>query len=215
MGSIVIAFIVLFFAQLLIGIAAYFHNKAIPGKFLYTLTHLNDPASTLESYIKIYRKIGIKVNAQIDQPALAKEDFILIKRDTVYDKDLYTNFYVLLQLELTKKTYNFLRLIKPYQNILFYLSLIIFIFGLSWQTELKNYLIILAFTLEIIILIITLLAYELFLIALNESFEVSKDLLNLDELEQVRTKKLINALKYQVFEYPIDIPLKLIHFFSF
>ncbi|BCX14258.1 MAG: hypothetical protein KatS3mg085_790 [Candidatus Dojkabacteria bacterium] len=207
--------VVLFLSQLIIGIRVYFQQKNIPFKFNYPLTKLPDPATILENYMKIYRKIGIKVNAKIDAPALAKEDFILVKRDTVYDKDLFTNFYVLLQLELTKKTYNFLRNLKSIQNILFFSSIFLFILAIGFNNEIQKFLLATTLILQILTIFATILGYELISIALDETYEVAKDLLDLDELEQVRTQKLMKDLKYMVFDYPLDIPLKLFYFFSF
>lgn len=214
MVLLITIFITLLIVQILFGIASAIHKRKLPQRYAHILTALPDPANTLERYIRIYRSVNLRVNAQIEEPALAQNDFILLKRDHMYNQDLYTNFFLLAQLELTKKMYRFLRELYMFQNIFFISGIITFVAGLGFDSEYSYYFVAVAVALHVLTIFLSTIAFFLYEFMLEEVILIANDLLDLDELEHVRAQQLATDFKYRVFEYPIDIPVRLLYFFK-
>lgn len=200
--------------QIIVGVASNLHKRKLVKKYAYALSDLPDAAETLQKYIKIHRKVDIKVNAQISEPALGLKDIILVRRNDMYKQDLYTNFFLLAQLELTKKMYRFLREMYIVQNLLFSVGIILFLLGVILEVEFNSLLLTFAIILHSITLSITTIGFLSYDFMLDEVLDIATDLLNLTDLEIARAEQLAQDYKYRVFDYPIDIPLKLYYFFK-
>lgn len=188
-------------------------NRKLEKKYDHPLSDMVDASTALENYVKIYRSVGIRVHEEIPFPALASEEFVIINRDRIYSTDLYTNFFTIFQLELSKKVNNFSRKLHLYQNLLFFLQLLFFVLGLTLQVEWNYILILLAIGTQVITTGFSLIGVSLFDFILKDSLEISKDLLNLDEVEVARAEGLKNDIKVHVFEYPIEFFKNVIGFF--
>lgn len=214
MTILIFIFAVLLIFQVLLGIASSMHKARLSKKYAYALSDLVDASETLQKYTKIHRKVDIKVNAQIIQPALGLKDIVLINRNDMYKQDLYTNFFLITQLELTKKMYRYLREMYILQNLLFALGILLFVLGVSLEIDFSSMLVTIAIILHSVTLALTTFGFLSYDFMLEEVLDIAIDLLNLSELEEARASRLAQAYKYRVFEYPLDIPLKLFYFFK-
>ncbi len=201
----IIIFLLILFTQLSTGIVSWLNRNKMAKKYAFILSELIEPAKTLENYIKIYRKVNLRVNGAIDEPAYAEKDFLILKRERMYSPDLYSNFYTIFQLELTKVSNNFIRNIYKYQNLLFFLEILLFIIGVIISPSIGIYFIYFALFIQVILLILTFLGFMMVEGVLNESHLIAQDLLNLDDVEIARALSLQSELKFKVFEYPFEI----------
>lgn len=113
-------------AQLILGIVAYNVITKLPGKFSMPIGSKANTVELLQKYMKIYREFNLKVDAQIDLPALAADiNFLHVKKSQVYKSDLYTVFYVLYQIILTDKEYYSLTKLRTVQVPVFVLEIIL------------------------------------------------------------------------------------------
>jgi hypothetical protein len=205
-------FVLITLLQFSLATYAWLIRKQLPERFSHILGELIEPAVVLENYMKIYRKLNLRVNAQISEPVLAEREFLLVNRESMYNPDLFTNFYTIFQLELTKSANTFARTrIFIFQNLLFFIQVIVFILATIYSSE-----VIMAISIGTALFSFSLafLGFILYGKILDTTFEIALDLLNLDDVEQARAEGLKNDLRYKVFEYPFDIIWKIIQFFK-
>ncbi|MCA9381606.1 hypothetical protein KC678_05040 [Candidatus Dojkabacteria bacterium] len=173
---------------------------------------MTSSSEVLENYVKIYRQVNIKVHSAMPIPAFAQEEFVIINRDKIYDSTLYTNFFTLFQLELSKKENGFARRIFLFQNFLFFLQLALFVISLIIQFSWTYWLLIVAIAIQIINIVISIFGFISYQEILEETGQVATDLLDLDEVEQARAEGLQNDLNYTVYEYPFEFFKRLFSF---
>lgn len=207
-------FTTLLFAQIIIGVFAWRHRMKLPRRYSHYLSEMITPAVALENYSKIYRSIGLKVNAHIHDPAYALTDFVLISKRHMYVPDLFTNYFTIFQLELSKKEHEHLRALNSYQNILFTLQNVLLVVSLVLTDIPARIAILAAISIQVILIILSFLGYLTFNFILDEVHEIAKDLLNLDEVETARAESLKSELSYRVFEYPFETLWRLYQFFK-
>jgi hypothetical protein len=211
---IVVIIINLFLIQLVSNLYAKLTSRKIERRYAYTLDNTIEAAEVVENYIKIFRQVNLSVNANIMPPAFAYDtDYVLLNRIKMYESDLYTNFYTIYQLELTKDKFNFARRIYVVQNILFFFQIVSFILGIVLQDSLNDIFLILSLIFTVANILVSIFGYFIYNSVLNSSLEIAKDLLNLEELEIVRTENLKNELRLVVFEYPIEFLKRVFLFF--
>jgi len=199
--------------QIAVSIYAFIVKNDIEKRFDFPLSSMVEASETLENYVKIYRKLNLKVDAKVKMPAVALSEFVLINKDLIYRTDLFTNFFTLFQLELTRKEYEFSRSIHVFQNILFFLQLIFFGLYFAVTAEFNEFFIYASVVVQILLTIITLFGFFKLEQILNRSLSIAIDLMDLDDVEYARAEALKDDLKYNVFEYPIDFVLRLLRFF--
>jgi hypothetical protein len=205
-------FVLITLLQFSLATYAWLVRKQLPERFSHILGELTEPANVLENYMKIYRKLSLRVNAQINEPVLAEREFLLVNRESMYNPDLFTNFYTIFQLELTKSANTFARSrIFIFQNLLFFTQIVVFIFSIIYQSEV---LMAVAIGAALFSFLLAILGFIIYGQILDSTFEISLDLLNLDDVEQARAEALKNDLRYRVFEYPFDIIWKIVQFFK-
>ncbi len=209
----IIAFIILLLTQIAISIYAWLVRRALNKDYSDILSGQIDPAGILEVYSRVYRKVNLRVNAEISTPALAFEEFVMLNREKMYLADLYTNYFVIYQLELSRKEHNFKRRTYIFQNLLFFFQLAAFVLGLGLANSIGDLLIYVALTVQVVVMVYSFIAFMLYEFVLQDVQEIAIDLLNLDEFEQARAEGLKNDLKFSVFEYPHDILSKIVRFF--
>ncbi len=182
-------------------------------KYDHPLSDLIDASKALENYVKIYRKVNIKVHVKIPFPAFAREEYVLINRDKIYNIDLYTNFFTLYQLELSRKEHRFARKLYLIQNLIFLSQLIFFALGLILQYDFSSILLIIAIGIQLFSILFSFIGFIMYEFILGDTLEVASDLLNLDEVEIARAESLKNDLKFHVFEYPFEFIRRVFVFF--
>lgn len=207
-------FIILILSQLSLGIASWVNKGKLFKKYSFVLGSMTHPAKTLENYVKIYRKVNLRVNSAINQPAFALNNFLLVKRDLMYSPDLYSNFFTIFQLEMTKNSNRFVRNLYKYQSFLFAAELLLFSLGISLEVEWAVFLVYAAIAVQLTLYLITFWAKYLLAEILNEVLFVSKDLLDLDEVEAARAESLKQDMEYSLFDYPIDFLWRIVMFFK-
>lgn len=211
--TIILIFVLLFICQIVLGTFSLSYKAKLPQKYSFILGDLSEPVSTLEKYMKIYRKVNLKVNAAIKEPAKAQNEFLLLNKNAMYTPNLYVNFFIIFQLELTKVTNRFAREARKYQIIIFTLQIILFFVAIALGDSIYGQ-VIASISLALLIIGIVLSMFIMILLQYisEESIEIAKDLLNLDNVEIARTESLANDIKYRVFEYPFDSFRLLIQF---
>lgn len=212
MTILIIIFVLFSALQILLNIYAYFSRTSLPKDFGFTILSLVEPATALENYVKIFRSVNIKVNANITAPAFALQEFVLINKKQMYLNDLYTNYYLLFQLELSKKRNNYIRNQKNYTGILFVIGMIIFISSLV-MTENKEIFAVVAIAIQLFTIFLSIANRSFYNPILKEVDYISYDLLSLDENEQYAANQLGNKLKIVTFEYPLFVLDKIVRFF--
>ncbi|MCA9387166.1 hypothetical protein KC669_03980 [Candidatus Dojkabacteria bacterium] len=208
----VLVFNIIFIIQIMLAIFARITRYKIAERYDYPLGSMTSSSEALENYVKIYRQVNIKVHNVMPSPAIAEEEFVIINRDKIYDSTLYTNFFTLFQLVLSKKENGFARKVFLIQNFLFFLQLVLFVLSLILQINWSNVLIIGAIALQVINILLSIFGFINYQEILEEAFEVSADLLDLDEVEQARAESLQNDLAYTVYEYPFEFFKRLFSF---
>lgn len=211
--TIILISVLLLICQIVLGAFSLSYKVKLPKKYSFILGDLSEPVSTLEKYMKIYRKVNLKVNAAIKDPAKARNEFLLLNRNVMYTPNLYINFFIIFQLELSKITNKFVRESKRYQILLFILQIATFIVAIALGESLYGQLLA-SLSLSFLILSMVLSMFVMILIQYitEETLEIAKDLLNLDSVEIARAESLANDIKYRVFEYPFDSFRLLIQF---
>jgi len=214
MSVLIIIFIIILCIQLVLALFAWGSRRQIEGKYNFPTGEGVEPAQIIEEY---YRDEGTKFRIQatdeIFEPAFAEDEFLLINKNTIYKKDLYTNFYVIFQAELTKKDYKFLRFVGNIQSFVFILEIVIFFIAIGTTTSFKEILIYLAMGLQIFSFILTLLGFIQIDTVLEDASILSKVYLKLDDVEEARVLALKGDLRYIVFEYPFEVIWRLVQFF--
>ncbi len=211
--TIILISVLLLICQIVLGAFSLSYKVKLPKKYSFILGDLSEPVSTLEKYMKIYRKVNLKVNAAIKDPAKARNEFLLLNRNVMYTPNLYINFFIIFQLELSKITNKFVRESKRYQILLFILQIATFIVAIALGESIYGQLLA-SLSLSFLILSMVLSMFVMILIQYitEETLEIAKDLLNLDSVEIARAESLANDIKYRVFEYPFDSFRLLIQF---
>lgn len=209
-------FLILLTIQFIIALYALLVKHDIHKRYAHPLGEQIEAAKALENYVKIYRKVNLRVNAVIDTPAWAMEEFILINKSRIYSTDLFTNFFTLFQLELSRKQNNFARKVKFFQALFFAIQTILFVAGLFFvnkNNETAEILIYLSLGTLMFNILLSFIAFASRTFILQDSMAIATDLLNLDEVENARAESLKNDLKFEVFEYPISLLKNIVLFF--
>jgi hypothetical protein len=215
MSSIlIIIYILFFFAQVVLGIASWNMRKKLPRKYSHTLGEMVDPSRTLEIYRKEYKKLDLKATNQIKDPAFAEENLLLINKKNLYEKDLFSNFYVIFQLELTQPKRSFLRNIFMLQNIIFIAQNLVFIIGIATENQFSDIFLYISISIIVLLFLLTFYSSVSMDFLLLEALEKVAAILNLDNVEYARAEALSKDLKYQVFEYPFEILYRFWQFFK-
>lgn len=212
MTILIIVFALFSVFQIILNIYAYVSRHSLKKDFGFTILSLIEPAAALENYVKIFRSVDVKVNAKITEPARALKEFVLINKNLMYANDLYTNYYLLFQLELSKKRLSFIRNVKSYLGISFVSGIVVFITSLV-LIENKEILATIAIAIQLFTIFFSIVTRSLFDPIIKEVDYIAYDLLNLDENEQYSAHQLGNKMKSITFEYPIFVLEKIVSFF--
>ena len=194
------------------GINAWFVSKNLPKKYSYVLGEQMETVKTLENYTEKYRKVKLKALDNIVEPALGNENLLIINKGKLYEKDLFSNIYLLFQLELTKPDKTFVRNSYIYQNVLFIFQIIFFTLGIAINSIYSEFVIIFAILLELASIFFSIYCESLILFVLKKVLDIGKQILNLDDVEQARAEALARDLRLRAFEYPFEIVWRIFQF---
>lgn len=208
----ILVFFILLLIQFLLGIYSWIIVKNLSHKYSFILGSQKEPAETLEVYKESNKKLKLKATHNLDQPAYSDSNFLLIDSKKMYAKDLYTNFLVIYQLELTKDENSFIRNLGMYQNILFIFEIVFFVVSISILTELSPFITIIPVVLQAISIFLSVFAYTIQEIMLADVLATSEKILELDNVESARAEALKEDLKTSVFQYPFEIAWKIFQF---
>lgn len=206
-------FIFLLVSQIFMGIFATKVKRGLKKKYSYYVGEQVEFNRILEYYQSKNDNLKILASNEIDNVCIAEEDLIIINKKSIYAKDLYSNLYLIFQLQLTKPRYKDLRNIYNYQSIVFFfqmLSLVLF-FVFSTISEIILLVGFILFLLNVFILLYGIYNYG---IVLKAVFSEAVNYLKLDKVEQARAESLINEIKYEILTYPLEIPWRLSRFWS-
>lgn len=209
----ILVFVITLIIQIMLALYSKIVHFNIDKKYRYSLVSNIEPAQTLEKYAKIYQPINLRVNAHIQQPAQAEDEYVLINRNKMYIPDLFTNFYTLFQVELAKKQHAFVRNIHTPLFILFTLQICTIIVALLPQSTLQEYFLYAAFFFQFCVILVSFFAMIRMRMLLETTLTVATDLLDLFQEEYDWAEQLRDDLQYKVFEYPFEFVKKFVLFF--
>lgn len=197
--------IVLIFFELVIGISSLITQRNIYNKFNRPLTSQIRFSSLLEIFHEKFPALQI----ELDQGNFITYYFlnkIVVNKKIIHSTTMYDLVYLIYSINITQPKYRTLVKIKTYQNIIFVLSVIFFIASFF------------ILNLAAVAFTFVLLNYFIFIYTLSSFSELNKQVykesiryLDLDEIEQLRIKTLINELKYEFLDYPFEISIRIIY----
>jgi hypothetical protein len=198
--------------QFLLAFASILAHRNIEKKYNFILSEGYAAATALEYYVRIFGEIDVNVDAPITETAVAEEGYILLNKKKMYDTDLYTNLYLLFQLELTNKKYNFLRNLYVWHNVLFFLQIITLITFFFIPEDFQFYLAVATLTIQSINILLSIWSVDMYTKILDEAQIKAADLFNFDNIDDARAEQLANELRYRAFDYPLDVVWKFVRF---
>ncbi len=208
----VLIFAILLAIEVFLGIYSKLIGRNISKKYHYILSSQIEPIKILEIYREKFNKLDLKASPKLHGIVYSGDEFVVVNSKQMYAKDLFTNYFILLNLELSKKENTFLRDIATYQTILFIFQFLFLGVSLFIKTEYTEILFLIPIVIEVVLFLLTIFGYILYDIALSEVDDIAAELLDLDEIEVIRAERLKNDLKFKVFEYPISILSNLLNF---
>ncbi|RMD76970.1 hypothetical protein D6810_02395 [Candidatus Dojkabacteria bacterium] len=205
----------IYLIQLLLGLIAIRTRKIRSRKFSFPTGSQIEPNHLIEKYFydESY-EFEIKATDEIDEPAEATEDFLWVNKKVLNKSDLYSNFYLIYQAELTSSKYKFLRMYNSIQATIFFLKLIFIIVGIMSGGFVGLIILFLTLFTNLVILALWIVAYNQQTDAINKSKEVALAVMKLDDVEVARLNALTNDLRYELLEYPWEIFWRLWVFFT-
>lgn len=201
--ELLIFLIVLIMLQVIPSLYSLLFKTGLDKKYNFPIGEMAEAAEVLENYVKIYNPVNLRVNADIPTPAIAEKEFVLINKNKMYQFDLFTNFYMLFQLELSKAKYSFQRQYHVVQNLLFLFQLVSVGLFFIIENEVAIYFLWAAIIFQAFILLSIVFIFQGYKKIFRKTLDVSLDLLNLDDVEYARAKALAKDLQYQAYNYPI------------
>lgn len=201
--------------QLLLGLLAWKVRKKRVSKFSFPVSSQLEPAELVEKYFYDDKySFELEATDEIDEPAYATDDKLLINRYVLNKKDLYSNFYLIYQAELASDEYNFYR---KYPNIVSGVFFLMFL-GSMGAVLLGD---VAGLVVMIFMIFLNSLIFGLVVWAarkqdtlLNKSQEIAYAVMDPDAVEKARIKALVEDIKYEIVEYPWEVVWRLWVFFT-
>lgn len=196
-------------------IAAYSLDTRIRSKhrFSKALSSGINVSETLEEMLKLMDRfnLAVKVVKNLNDPALLKDGYLYVNKDSIYRSDLFSNYKVIYLVVLTTKSSIF-RNISKYQNLLFVFNFIIFILGVVFYSVLPFSLINIAIVINVLLIILSFLFYW----SMGKTYRImhlcALNILKMDDVEEARSESLNKDLQLKIFEYPLNIFISLWEF---
>ncbi len=189
----------IWFTQILLGILSLWRSRHLDRKFAYPLASKTSVVNLLEKYSRIYGAINVKVNAVIKQPALLRPEILWINRAAAYNEDLYSTFFTTFQLALLNLSNHWFQAVLPWQMLAYMAQIGLAILALAKS---QDYLILVVLvSAGLLIVSWALYFYAAFISA--TALDMASDLLDLDEIEVTRAKRLAGLFQTDIFKYAI------------
>jgi hypothetical protein len=131
----------------------------------------------------------------------------------MYKFDLFTTFYTIFQLELSKKKYKLIRNLPTNLRVLFFVQLGLGAFSIALRDELNILVMLSAIITSCITILISIFGYFRYVTVLGKSIWIAIDILDLDTVEIARVEKLCSELAHNIFDYPLIVFIMLLKFF--
>ncbi|MEP7103236.1 MAG: hypothetical protein ABI721_00820 [Candidatus Dojkabacteria bacterium] len=213
MNVLILIFIILLSLQIVLALFAWGLRRELEKKYSFATGEGKEPAEVIEEYYKDGNtKFRIIASDEIVEPAFAESDLLIINKNKIYKKDLYTNFYIIFQAELTKSDYKILRILGNFQSFVFILEIAVFVLANTITTNFKEIILYVAIAIQIFSFILTLIGFIQIDGLLDDTMTISKSLLKLDDVEEARALGLKSDLRYSVFEYPFEVVWRIVQF---
>lgn len=196
---------VLIFFEFVIGIASLISQKNIYQKFNRPLTSMIRVSTILEKY---HQRIP-NLQLELDSGSFVLYyhfNKIILNKKIIHSTTMYDLVYLIYGIHISQPRFKAFLKIKNTQNIIFILSLVFFI-GSFFLLNLIS-----------VAFIFVLLNYFVFIFTIMTFSDLNKTVyvdalkyLDLDEIEQIRIKSLINELKYEFLDYPFEVPIRIFY----
>lgn len=215
MGVLVIIFVILLLLQITLGVFAWRLKKELEAKYAFPLSDQVEPATVIEKYYEDPEtKFQILASEAIPDAAFAEHNLLLVNKNKLYKADLYTNFYIIFQAEMTKGKYSLLRVFSRMLSFTFILSILAIIAGIVAGQANGQILVYIAIGLQLFSIVICLFSLAQVSRLLEDVMIIASGLLHLDDVEIARAHGLKDDLKYSIFEYPFEIVWRIFQFFK-
>jgi hypothetical protein len=206
-----IIFIFVVVMQFLMGVFAYRFRSNLKNKYSYYLGEQVEFNKILESFQAKTPQLKVVVADELNDVCIAEDNLIIISKKSIYSKDLYSNLFLLFQLELTNVKYSQLRTIYTLQSLIFF-SQILCIFLFFALEGITGVVLLAGFVIFVLNLIIMFWGINQYISILKVVKKEAKDILKMDSVEEARADALINELRYEILTYPLEIPWRLKNF---
>lgn len=194
--------------QLFLGIRSrYIFLKSQKEFQIITLSDKN-VSDILELYSLEYPKLDMRVEKQLDQPFVGLENLLLIDKNYLYKNDLFSLVLLIWELEISKTSRKTLRILPRLLNLVFFLQflpLFLLLPGLEYLTLIG---------LTLVLILQALIFSTIFLLLKictnfkDQILEVISVVLNFDDLDEERSKILLDRLVLKYLDFPLDIWIK-------
>lgn len=207
--------LLLFMIQLLLGFLAWSVKNKRANKFAYPIGEQIEPADLVEKYFYEEKyKFELKATAEIETPAFAEKNLLLVNRNSLNKKDLFNNFYLIYQAELVSERYDTFRIYNNIQAVAFLVQFLCLLAGIAINGVVGQAVLILGTFIFICSLIFAIWAAKLQSTALRDARKIALAVLKLDDVEKARLNALIEDIKYEILEYPWEVSWRLWVFFT-
>jgi hypothetical protein len=199
--SISIGFVIfgaLAMVQLILATIAWWERRHSHLRMDFPLSSQTSVVDLLEKYSRIHGPLDVKVNVAIDRPAsLDKHGTLLINRSHVYRTSSYPTFYTLYQIMLGREQQRELRLLRLATIFIFSLQIITCALAI-WVLDVFIWA---SVIFALVALLLSIYWEHQHQQVLKQSVELAIDLLDLDEVEQIRMVGLAESFKGEGFKY--------------
>lgn len=202
-------FIFLILLQVVIAIYAYRSRINLKRKYSYYLTQQKELGLILEEYQSNHQDLRILATDQLTDVCFAEKDLLLISKKAIYNKDLYSILYLFFQLQLTKKKYSSLRQINILQSTSFFLQILLIIIFFVITAEFNIFVLIAAYLVFTFTITLVIWGFSGYKKILNKCVYNLINDFNLDAVEAARAEALAAEIAYEVFIYPLELPIRL------
>jgi len=142
---------------------------------------------------------------------LAEMDLLLVSRETVYRSDLYSNFFAVYQMLLTKLENRQIQKFEERQVLGFVIELLVFALGFVTGISIIVWI---AFLFGVVLVLSGFWFERSVNMVMEEAVEIARDLLELDDVEVGRAMNLGKDIGIHMHKYPFLPVMRAFQFIS-
>jgi hypothetical protein len=207
--------LVFYLIQLLLGALAWSVRNQRQKKYAFATSEQIEPAILVEKYFyDTEYSFEIAATDDIDEPAEADENYLWVNRKLLNRTDLYSNFYLIYQAELTSDRHKLLRYYNSVVGSIFFFHLFFIILGIFIKGELGLIILVISLLANIIYAVLWVLGNNNQMIAIEKSLKIASSVMQFDEVEKARVRALASDIRYELLEYPWEIYWRIWVFFT-